>query len=73
MARLRGAGVEDAVILRQQVHVMENQTVEIRGLHGLRISNVEIHCPVEKVEFLVFLRYHKYSNSGIEIATSTEL
>ena len=59
MTGLVRAGVEDAVILRQKVNIVKNQTVEIPGLHGFRIANVKIHRPVE--ELFVILGYHKYS------------
>ena len=59
MTRLVRAGVEDAVILRQEVHIVKNQTVESPGLHCFRIANIEIHRPVE--ELFVILGYHKYS------------
>ena len=59
MTRLVRAGVEDAVILRQEVDIVKNQTVEIPGLHGFKIANIKIHRLV--VELLVNLGYHKYS------------
>ena len=59
MAGLVRAGVEDPIVLRQKINIVKYQTVKIPSLHGFRISDVEIHRPVE--ELVVILGYHKYS------------
>ena len=61
MAGLVRAGVQDAIILRQKIDIVENEAVKILSLHRFRIPDIEIHRPVE--ELSVILGYHKYSGN----------
>lgn len=53
MPRLNRASVQVSIVLRQQINVVKNKTVEVIDLQGLLITDIHERRPVERSFFLL--------------------